>query len=186
MIAYHFVGETLRDGRPVPEDGVWLEHDGPVKMCASGLHASLTPWDALQYAPGHVLCEVEVDGIDSHDTDKLVARRRRILRRVDLTDDLRAFARAEASSVLHLWDAPQVVRDYIATGDESLRSDAWSAAWAAESDAARSAASAAARSAAWSAARSAASAAARSAAWAASGQRFNAMAVAKLGKAGAA
>ena len=37
---YHFVGSTLRDGRPVPPDGEWLVHDGPVEMCASGLHAA--------------------------------------------------------------------------------------------------------------------------------------------------
>lgn len=37
MIAYHFVGTTLRDGRPVPPDGVWLEHDGPIAIRESGL-----------------------------------------------------------------------------------------------------------------------------------------------------
>ena len=47
MMAYHFVNATLRDGRPVPPDGEWLEHDGAVVMCESGLHASLTPWQAL-------------------------------------------------------------------------------------------------------------------------------------------
>ena len=62
MIAYHFVGETLRDGRPVPADGEWLEHDGELVMCQSGLHASPSPWEALQYAPGAVLCRVELDG----------------------------------------------------------------------------------------------------------------------------
>ena len=128
-IAYHFVGDTLRDGRPVPPDGEWLEHEGEIKMCETGLHASLRPWDALQYAPGPVLCEVEVDGIDSYDVDKLVARRRRILRRVNLTADLRSFARAEASSVSHLWSAPAVVREYLETGDESIRDAAWDAAW---------------------------------------------------------
>lgn len=33
MIAYHFVGDTLRDGRPVPPDGEWLRHIGPIHMC---------------------------------------------------------------------------------------------------------------------------------------------------------
>ena len=50
--AYHFVGDELRDGRPVPPVGEWLVHDGPVKMCESGLHASRHPFDALMYAPG--------------------------------------------------------------------------------------------------------------------------------------
>ena len=25
-LAWHFVGDRLRDGRPVPKDGEWLEH----------------------------------------------------------------------------------------------------------------------------------------------------------------
>ena len=135
MIAYHFVGETLRDGRPVPENGVWLEHDGPLKMCASGLHASPTPWEALQYAPGAVLCEVEVEG-EILEGDKLVARRRKIIRRVDLTEVCRKFARQQALSVSHLWNMPSVVREYLETGKEELR--------AAARDAARDAAGAAA------------------------------------------
>jgi hypothetical protein len=52
--AWHFVADTLRDGRPVPKDGVWLEHTGYVRMCETGLHASLQPFDALQFAPGPV------------------------------------------------------------------------------------------------------------------------------------
>jgi len=128
MTAYHFVGATLRDGRPVPADGEWLEHEGIIRMCASGLHASLRPWDALRYAPGATLCEVEVEDIHSHDTDKLVARRRRIVRRVDLTSVVRALARDEASRVLHLREAPEVVRQYLTSVAASLRDAAWAAA----------------------------------------------------------
>ena len=36
---WHFVGDTLRDGRPVPPDGEWLEHTGPIDWCRSGLYA---------------------------------------------------------------------------------------------------------------------------------------------------
>ena len=82
---------------------------------------------------------------------------------------VRLFARECASDVLHLWDAPQVVKDYLATGDESIRTAAWTAAWTA----AGAAAGDAARAAAWTAARAAegaaARAAARAAAWAAAG-----------------
>lgn len=41
--AWHFVADTLRDGRPVPPDGMWLRHEGRIKICASGLHASRRP-----------------------------------------------------------------------------------------------------------------------------------------------
>ena len=70
---------------------------------------------------------------------------------------MRKFARECASDVLHLWDAPQVVRDYLATGEESQRAAAEAAAEAAAWTAARDAAEAAA----WAAARDAARAAAR-------------------------
>jgi len=129
--AYHFVGSTLRDGRPVPPVGEWLVHDGPVVMCQSGLHASRHPFDALMYAPGRVLCLVDCDEIDAEDVDKLVCRCRRIVARFDATGILRAFARRCALDVIDLWDAPQVVRDYLTTGDESLRDAAGNAAYAA-------------------------------------------------------
>ena len=124
MIAYHFVGQTLRDGRPIPPDGEWLEHDGPLVMCESGLHASAHPFDALQYAPGATLCLVELDGEIITEGDKSVAMRRRIVTRIDATDLLRSFARQCASDVLHLWDAPQAVKDYLGTGNENLRAAA--------------------------------------------------------------
>ena len=150
--AWHFIGDTLRDGRPVPQDGVWLEHDGPLVICQSGLHASLDPFDALQYAPGPILCLVECDGDIQHQPDKLVCRRRRIVARRDATEGLRYFARMQALSVAHLWEPPDVVLDYLMTGDEAIRAAARAAAldaaWAAALDAALDAA----RAAAWAAA----------------------------------
>jgi hypothetical protein len=74
---------------------------------------------------------------------------------------LRYFARTQAMSVAHLWDAPDVVAEFLMTGDESIRA------------AARDAARAAARAAAWAAARDAARDAARAAAWAADRREFN-------------
>ena len=169
MIAYHFVGDRLRDGRPIPADGIKLTHPGKPVMCESGLHASLDPFDALQYAPGATLCRVECGGIVVHGDDKLVCTERTILQRVDLTDALRYFARMQAVSVVHLWDAPQITLDYLMTGDDSMRDAAWGAARDAARDAAWGAALGAARDAAWGAAWSAAWGAAwdaaRSAAW---------------------
>lgn len=174
-IAYHFVGDTLRDGRPVPADGEWLEHSGELKLCASGLHWSECPFDALQYAPGNTLCLVEYDGETIKGDDKGVSRRRRIIKRIEAEPLMREFARWCALQVIELWDAPDVVRQYLTTGSESLRAAAenaaWDAAWEAARDAARDAAWVAAWSAAWSAAWTAAWAAAREssrdAAWAA-------------------
>jgi hypothetical protein len=103
-----------------------------------------------------------------------LCRRRRILWRLEAGDLLRRFARECAADVLHLWDAPQVVKDYLKGGDESLRAAArdaaWAATWAAAWDAATAARDAArtrdAASAAWHTARAdAAREAARDAAW---------------------
>jgi hypothetical protein len=156
--AFHFVGDTLRDGRPVPADGVWLEHEGEIKICESGLHASWEVADALLCAPGNTLCLVEVDGIAKEQSDKLVARRRKIVARFDATALLRADARESAKSVLKNWitPVPQVVLDWLDTGDEQYRTAADYAATSAARSAARSAATSAATSAAFSAADSAA------------------------------
>jgi hypothetical protein len=173
VMAWHFVGDTLRDGRPVPPDGEWLEHDGDLVLCESGLHASEHPFDALRYAPGLILCRVELGGRITRGNDKLVAEHRRIVARLDATDLLRQFARSCALDVIHLWDAPDVVRQFLTTGDESIRAAAEAASWATEAAAeaaeAEAAAASAAAAAAASAAASAAAAAAEAASWAASG-----------------
>ena len=167
MKAYHFVGKTLRDGRPVPPDNVTLEHKGPVVCCESGLHASVHPFDALRYAPGSTLCLVDVDGVEDEQDDKVAARRRTILARIDAAPLLQQFAREQALSVLHLWNAPSIVREYLETGDENKRAEAEAAAkavaatWAAR---ATWAAAEAAKAAAWAA--KAAEAEAEAATWA--------------------
>lgn len=157
--AYWFHNGSLRDGRPVPPVGEWLEHEGPVEICRTGLHASKHPFDALRYAPGPYLCLVDVDGVEGRGGDKLVARRRKILKQIDATDMLRKFARLCALDVVHLWDAPDVVVMYLKTGDEAIRdaarsaarsaawSAAWDATWVAEQAAADSAVRAAVRTA---------------------------------------
>ena len=120
--AWHFVGKTLRDGRPVPKDGEWLVCDQPLVICRTGLHASREPFDALQYAPGNTLCLVDCDGEIIEQNDKLVCSRRRIVARMDAAELCDYFARMQALSVVHLWDAPDVVLDYLMTGE--ARADA--------------------------------------------------------------
>jgi hypothetical protein len=171
--AWHFVGKTLRDGSPVPPDGVKLVYPGEIKPCVSGYHASLQPFDALQYAPGATLCLVECGGKIIHQDDKLVAEQRTIIYRVDATNLLRSYAKKRALSVIHLWTPPKVVVDYLNSDDESLRDAARGAAWGA----ARGAARGTAWDAAWDAARGtawgAAWGAARDAAWGAARKQFN-------------
>jgi hypothetical protein len=171
--AYHFTSDQLRDGRPVPLVGETLVHEGPIAWCESGLYASRDAFDALLYAPGARLHRVLCEEIEREDTDKLVCRRRTITASIDATDLLRSFARQCALDVIDLWNAPDVVRRYLETGDESLRDTAWGAA--------RSAARDAADAATWDAADAAAWAAARAAARDAQRARFNAMVNAAFG-----
>lgn len=160
-LAYHFTGDTLRDGRPIPPIGETLVHDGPLELGASGLHGSLHAFDAMLCAPGPILHRTRHGGEIIHGDDKLVSTERTILATIDATDLLRTFARQCALDVIHLWDAPDAVREYLTTGDEGLRDEArdeardaataaWAAAWAATWAAAGNAA--AARNAAWAAA----------------------------------
>lgn len=124
IYGWHFIGKTLRDGTPIPPDGVWLPRIANPIPCERGYHGSAHPLDALKYAPGSTLCYDEYRGkiIEHGDpVDKFVGEQRRILRRMDATELLRYFARMQAVSVAHLWDAPDVVLDYLMTGDESLR-----------------------------------------------------------------
>ena len=129
IYGWHFTDKTLRDGRPVPDEGIWLEHEGPIKMCETGLHGSRTPFDALQYAPGSTLCYCEFEGIVQEDKDKFVARRRKIIAKGNATEALRYFARMQVVSVIHNYPngTDDVVFDWL-MGDNSAAYSAYSAA----------------------------------------------------------
>jgi hypothetical protein len=171
LLAWHFLPADRRlrhgDGRVVEAGQVLSvpDLDRPLDLCSYGMHASICALDALQYAPGPIVCRVELSGEILRDDDKVCAQHRRVLWMADATGALRAFARACALDVIDHWDAPDIVRRYLETGDESIRAAAWAAAWAAARAAARDAAWAAARA----AARDAAADAAGAAAWAAAG-----------------
>src|SRR5690349_15368591 len=100
------------DGRKVVI-GETVTVEPPIVPCKHGLHASVEPFDALHYAPGPILYKVRLSGeIVPHDGDKLAASERTALARRDSTAMLRVFARKMALSVIHLWDAPAIVREY--------------------------------------------------------------------------
>lgn len=159
--AWHFLPEDrrLRFGRRmlVRPGNTFTATKRSLELCAYGLHASERAYDALKYAPGPVICRVMLTGAHLRGEDKLCAEYRTVLWMADATDVLRSWARWCALQVIHLWDAPDVVRQYLETGDEGLRAAAGAAAGAA----AWVAAGVAARDAAWDAARNAA----RDAAW---------------------
>ena len=177
--AWYFSDESRRlrygDDREIAI-GVTHEVAPPIKLCERGLHASVRAMDALQYAPGPVIWRVALTGeVLAGDNKHVATQRTYIAGGIDVSAVLRRFARECAKDVLHLWNAPQVVIDYLNTGDESIRAAARDAARAAARDAARDAARAAARAAAWDAAWDAAGDAAWAAAWDAQNARLESM-----------
>ena len=133
--------------------------DGELIPCERGLHASPTPFDALQYACGNLLWEVEIPHTaipHGEPVDKHVSHTRTYIRSINTERICRNFSAQCALKVLHLWDAPELVLEYL--NDEAIgidRSDiraaAGAVAGAVAGDAARAAAWAAARDAAWAA-----------------------------------
>ena len=177
------------DGREVVA-GEWMTANAKPSMCNSGMHASARALDALGYAPGPIICRVELSDDVQTDGDKSVASKRRVLWMADATRTLREFA---------IWCAEEAIKaveklDGLTDGDRkalaagkrcnevhrafldgtaaekelrAAESAAWSAARNAAGSAARSAAESAAWGAAWGAAWRAAWSAAESAAWSA-------------------
>jgi hypothetical protein len=136
-------------------------------LCEAGLHASRGLLDALTYAPGVTVHRVEISGQILTGIDKVCGERRKILWSLEIEQVLRDFARFCAWTVLPSWEAPEIVEEWVLTGNYGVRNAAWnvlrnatwnpigSAAWIVAKDAARSSARrsamSAAKSAAWSA-----------------------------------
>ena len=134
MLAWHFLKADRRLAYP-PHTPVFAGQRLTVaperlRLCTYGLHASVRALDALEYAPGPVVCRVALGGVIKRGNDKVCASERTVLAMADATETLRAFARSCALDVIDKWSAPPVVRKYLATGNESLREAAASAAWA--------------------------------------------------------
>jgi hypothetical protein len=150
--AWHFLRAdwTAHGGFPV-KVGQPYHVGGLIVPCARGLHASVRAIDALYYAPGPVVTLVECSGTiveHGNPVDKIACSDRVALWGYDAIEELCYFARQCALEVIHLWDAPAVVRKCLETGDAGLRVAAPDAA-----DAAARAASHAASHAAYYAAR---------------------------------
>jgi len=93
-------------------DGELREVEGPPVMCEHGYHAGKTLFDALRYAPGPIICRVELSGDIITDTDKHAATKRRLLWRLD---------RETSERILHefaCWVAEDALKRERATGRE--------------------------------------------------------------------
>jgi hypothetical protein len=161
MLGWHFLADDRRmqyGDRSLVEVGKTYKVVGQLKRCENGMHGSKRIIDALQYAPGSICCKVELVGEIIEDTDKVVARARRVIAMVDASGVLHEFACLCAEKALKLIKGPIDPRlpaaimakrawlsGKISTKELAAARDA---AWAAARDAARDAAWAAAMAAA--------------------------------------
>jgi hypothetical protein len=136
ILGWYFTdrNERLRygDGRKI-KVGITHEVEHEPALCKSGLHASKTVLAALNFATGPILYRVQVGGKIKSDADKMCGTSRKYLARIDaeqMEQMLHLFARQCALDVAHLWDCPPIVRDYLETGDEEMRSGAATSAYA--------------------------------------------------------
>lgn len=131
MKAYYFSTEDrkLRNGdNRVIRIGKTHTVKGKIELCERGLHASKRVSDALQYAPGPILYEVELSGEILEGMDKVVASKRKYIKCYgDVSDKLMLFARRQALIHIELI-APyctlneyRLLIDYLNTGDESKK-----------------------------------------------------------------
>lgn len=168
ILAWHFVADDkkLRYGSDLTvEPGyIYTETDKELVLCEKGMHVSKSVYEALNYAPGSILCRVKVWGSVIEGEDKIVGRNREVLEMKDVSSELRLWGCWCVRRVWHLLtdersrNAVEVAERFaIGKATKEDMDAAWDAAWAA--------ARAAARDAAWAAARDAARAAARAAAW---------------------
>ena len=125
ILAWHFLPDNgeLRWGKwrnRKVRPGVTYVHKGPVKLCEVGLHASVRAIDALQYAPGAIVCRVRCSDRVEHGDDKLVCGRRRVLWMADATRTLHEFA---------IWCAEQALSKIDNPDPRSLRALEVKRAW---------------------------------------------------------
>ena len=124
MKAWHFLAENkklgYKDGRLVRVGHTFKCDPDSLVMCKSGFHATKRLFDALKYAPGPVVCRVELGGRILHQDDKSVASERTVI------------AMADASTVLHefaCWCEEQALKNIKNPDPRSVAAIAATRAW---------------------------------------------------------
>jgi hypothetical protein len=95
VLVWHFLpsdGRLQYGIRRKVKAGSTYSCKGPLVLCRNGMHASERARDALRYAPGPILCRVELSGEILREPNKLCARRRKVLAMADATPLLHEFA----------------------------------------------------------------------------------------------
>ena len=105
MRAYHWLRADMTagsGGEPPWTLGEERRIGGKLVLCQRGYHHSPTPYDGLPYAPGSVICAVDVSESGPSDTTKGCSARRRLVACADATEQLWQFAYACADRAVRL------------------------------------------------------------------------------------
>jgi len=159
---YHFICANHTTGKHnlAVSVGDVRHAEGKIVLCENGLHWCKTAFDALEYAPGPVLCEVEAWGETVSDATKSVSSYRRCLSIRDVSAELEEFACLCAERGLRRerkagrepdpasWNVIDAKRMWL---EGHITDDELRAAWAAATPAAEAAWADAAPAAAWAA-----------------------------------
>jgi hypothetical protein len=109
---WHWInGDKLRDGTKAVV-GEWTVRVDDIKLCVKGYHGSYNVLDALKYAPGNTICRVYIKEVLESE-DKVVGTQRKIIWMADAKEVLVQFAKWCALQVIDLWDAPDVVVEFL-------------------------------------------------------------------------
>jgi len=105
ILAWHFIQNDRKlryskSQRLVRTGQVLHVNPEKLSLCNFGLHASGRAIDALKYAPGSIVCRVELSGKILEESDKLCAERRKVLWMADATETLHEFACQAAEAAL--------------------------------------------------------------------------------------
>ena len=91
ILAWHWLsadGKMANTGEVV-EAGKTYTVEPPITCCERGLHASIKAIDSLHYAPGPIICRVEMSGEIASQEDKLAASSRKVIWMADADKVLR-------------------------------------------------------------------------------------------------
>lgn len=121
MIAWYFAPEDRKVGVLdwMVEEGECHVLNGTLDIEKNSFRGSVRAVDALGGGPW--ACIVRLGGETLQYRNTHYALERTYLRVLDATDVLNQFARDRALEVSHLWDMPEIVRQYLTTGDPVSR-----------------------------------------------------------------
>lgn len=106
------------------EDGVTHKVAGNIIPCRWGLHACDRITDALKWAPGPILWNVDLDGTIKREIEKYAASERTYNWHLDATDLLVMFCRYLAIETSIVLEIPRTVMDFLRDGTPALAKSA--------------------------------------------------------------